>query len=91
VVSCIKDADKVIVKIRDNGVGIEKHILPEIFRRSVHYITYGTNNETGTGLGLKICFEFIKLHNGEIWAESEFGKGSEFCFSLPVGMRQETR
>jgi signal transduction histidine kinase/ligand-binding sensor domain-containing protein len=91
VVSCIKDADKVIVKICDNGVGIEKPILSELFRRSVHYITYGTNNETGTGLGLKICYEFIKLHNGEIWAESEFGKGSEFCFSLPVGMRQETR
>jgi len=83
VVSCIKVEDKVIVKIRDNGVGIEKHILSEIFRRSVHHITYGTNNEKGTGLGLKICYEFIKLHNGEIWAESEIGKGSVFCFSLP--------
>jgi signal transduction histidine kinase len=83
-ISCVRNTDKVIVKIRDNGVGITKDILPKLFLKSNFETTYGTNNEKGSGLGLKICQDFVKLHNGEIWVESEEGKGSEFCFSLPV-------
>jgi signal transduction histidine kinase/ligand-binding sensor domain-containing protein len=84
VVSSEKQADKVIIKVRDNGVGISKDLLPTIFQRGTHHITYGTDNEKGTGLGLLICQEFVKLHKGEIWVESEEGKGSVFSFSLPL-------
>jgi signal transduction histidine kinase/ligand-binding sensor domain-containing protein len=84
VVSCEKQADKVIIKVRDNGVGISKDVIPTIFQRGKRHITYGTNNEKGTGLGLLICQDFVLLHKGEIWVESEEGKGSEFGFSLPL-------
>jgi two-component system, sensor histidine kinase and response regulator len=47
--------------------------------------TPGTNNERGTGLGLKICKEFAELHSGSIQVESESGKGCKFIVKIPVG------
>lgn len=76
--------DKVITTISDNGVGMETDIKNKLFNIQNKITTKGTANENGTGLGLLICKEFVEKHNGDIWVESEMGKGSEFKFSIPL-------
>lgn len=71
------------VSVTDNGIGIERENLNKLFRIDESYSVPGTQNEQGTGLGLLLCKEFINLHKGKIWAESEPGKGSSFYFTVP--------
>jgi two-component system, sensor histidine kinase and response regulator len=73
----------ITIKITDNGTGIDSEQLSTLFDIAVARSTTGTAGETGTGLGLLLCKEFIERHNGHLWVKSEFGKGSEFMFSLP--------
>ncbi|MCB8995304.1 MAG: PAS domain-containing protein [Bacteroidales bacterium] len=75
--------DKVIVSIKDTGVGMDEKTKSKLFRIDEFHNTVGTSGESGTGLGLIICNEFIIRHGGEIDVESEPGKGSTFSFSLP--------
>lgn len=70
--------------IEDNGVGIRKQDLDKLFRIDVNFSTNGTSSETGTGLGLILCKEFVEQNEGKIWAESELGIGSKFSFTLPI-------
>jgi signal transduction histidine kinase len=76
---------KGVVKIcvEDNGTGIDEKNLEKLFKTDEKFKAEGTANEKGTGLGLVLCKEFVGKNKGEIWAESEFGKGSRFCFSIP--------
>jgi signal transduction histidine kinase len=72
------------ISVSDTGIGVEPDkmgILFETFRQIE--LTRSRKHE-GTGLGLAICKKLVILLEGEIWAESEFGKGSTFTFSLPV-------
>ena len=78
------EPDHAMVTVSDTGVGISEERLKKMFRIEYNESTYGTANEKGTGLGLILCKEFIEKHDGRIWAESETGKGSAFCFSLPL-------
>jgi PAS domain S-box-containing protein len=71
------------ISVVDNGVGIEKEVLDKLFSINKNITTRGTLNEKGSGLGLLICKEFIQKHDGEIWIESEVGKGSTFKFKVP--------
>jgi signal transduction histidine kinase len=79
-----KTADCVHVSVMDNGIGMSKEDALHIFEMKVENIHLGTANERGSGLGLLLCKDFIHLHGGKIWVESELGKGSKFSFSLPV-------
>lgn len=74
----------VLVCIADTGVGIKPEALKNLFRIDQNNSTKGTANETGTGLGLILCKEFIEKNKGKIWAESEAGKGSRFFFTIPM-------
>lgn len=67
--------------VSDTGIGMSKAQIDQIFNTESSS-TLGTANEKGTGLGLMLSKEFIELNGGEIWAESELGKGSKFCFTL---------
>lgn len=71
----------VIFSVRDNGNGIPKEDIPQLFKR----FSQGTSKKrsTGTGLGLYLSRQIIEAHGGKIWLESKLGKGSEFSFLLP--------
>ncbi len=83
-ISIGQNPKEVIISVADNGVGIKKENIENLFRIDYSYSTLGTNMETGTGLGLLLCKEFVDLHGGAIWAESDEGSGSVFNFSLPL-------
>jgi PAS domain S-box/PAS domain S-box len=70
--------------VRDNGVGINPENIQDLFRIDTKYSSEGTAGEKGTGLGLSLVNEIIEKHGGNIWVESEYGKGSNFKFILPI-------
>jgi len=76
------------ISVSDNGIGIEPDSLAKLFNISEVITTKGTAKETGTGLGLLLCKEFVEKHGGKIWVESEVGKGSNFKFTLPISNEQ---
>lgn len=71
------------ITVKDNGIGISSEAQGNLFKIDSFHSSAGTNNEHGTGLGLLLCIEFVEMHGGNIWIESELGKGSEFKFTLP--------
>lgn len=76
------EGDFVIVSIKDSGKGIKKEDQDKLLKQNTHFTSYGTNNEKGSGLGLMLCKDFVELHGGKLWFESEEGKGTTFFFSL---------
>lgn len=72
------------ISVADTGIGIPDGILKTLFLIGNKQSRVGTNDETGTGLGLILCKEFVELHGGSIWVESEVKKGSVFHFTLPL-------
>ncbi|MFP4025355.1 MAG: ATP-binding protein [Thiohalospira sp.] len=83
-ISAEQKNDNIIVSVEDNGMGIKKENMNKLFRLESNYSLPGTQNEKGTGLGLLLCKEFIKIHGGNIDFESEEGKGSRFYFTLSI-------
>ncbi len=78
----IKEDGLVEIAIRDSGIGMNKETLNGLFKLDVNTSRKGTDGESSTGLGLIICKDFIEKNGGEIWAESQEGKGSTFYFTL---------
>lgn len=78
-----QDEDGIRVECQDNGIGMDSSDLEKLFRVDAQVTSIGLEGEKGTGLGLILCSEFIKLHGGEIWAKSEKGKGTTVSFRLP--------
>lgn len=70
--------------VKDDGVGIRKEDIPKLFKVDTKFTSSGTAGEKGSGLGLSLVHDIILKHGGEIWVESESGKGTEFTFSIPV-------
>jgi len=74
--------NKVIVRVRDNGEGIEKKNIPRLFERFFRVDKSGARTEGGSGLGLAIVKHIIEAHDEKMYVESKFGEGSEFSFTL---------
>ncbi len=70
--------------VSDSGVGIKKEDLQKLFKVDSKFTTSGTAGEKGSGLGLSLVHEIVHKHGGEIWVDSELGKGTQFTFSIPI-------
>lgn len=74
--------NKYIIRVTDNGQGIEKQNIPRLFERFYRVDKSGNRKQGGSGLGLAIVKHIIEAHNEHIYVESEIKKGSEFSFTL---------
>lgn len=83
-VSCSTVNGKANLSVSDTGVGLDQDELSRLFKIDGNLKNPGTNNETGTGLGLILCQEFMNIHKSKITAQSTPGKGSVFSFSLDM-------
>lgn len=83
IISANQEGSVTTVSVADNGIGIEPEFLANLFDLSSIHSTKGTANETGTGLGLLLCKEFVEKHNGKIWIDSIVDKGTKVSFTLP--------
>jgi signal transduction histidine kinase len=75
--------DEVRIDVIDRGVGIVSTDIPEIFERFRQVDGSATRSVGGTGVGLYLCAQLVRMHDGKIWVDSTWGKGSTFSFALP--------
>lgn len=73
---------KIVVRVTDNGEGIEQQNIPRLFERFFRVNKSGSRSEGGSGLGLAIVKHIVEAHKQKIYVESEFGVGSEFSFTI---------
>ena len=71
-------------QVIDQGPGIPKEMLNAVFERYRQLDQSKDTKRKGFGLGLAICKALVEKHGGKIWVESELGKGSNFCFTIPL-------
>ena len=84
IIGAIKNEKNVEFWVQDFGKGMEKSVASRIFDLDSKFTSKGTNNERGTGFGLKISKEFADAHKGKLTVDSEPGKGSRFTFTIPL-------
>jgi signal transduction histidine kinase len=85
----VKDS-KIEVSVSDKGVGIPQEYQDKVFERFYRVDNPLTRSSTGSGLGLSIAKGHVEAHGGEIWLESEVGRGSKFFFTLPLDEDKDT-
>jgi len=78
------EAGFLVVSVADTGTGIDNEFLYRLFDIDRKLTKSGTIGESGSGLGLLLCKEFVEQNGGRIWVESELGKGSIFNFTIPL-------
>lgn len=83
-VSAKKQEDKIIVQVKDNGIGMSQEIMAKLFTPQMKTLSETRKKDKGAGIGLLLVKGFLEKNGGEIWVESIEGKGSSFYFTLPV-------
>jgi len=83
-ISAVPDAAMIAVSVADTGIGIPEAMLRDVFRVDVKISRKGTAGETGTGLGLVLCKEFVEQNKGTLNVASHVGEGTTFTFTLPL-------
>lgn len=82
-IKIIRDHNDLELIVSDNGVGLSKKAISNLFKIDINNSSRGTLGEAGTGIGLNLCKEFTEIHGGRIWVESELGVGTSVHVSLP--------
>ena len=77
------DGDDLRFDVIDRGIGIVSSDIPRVFERFRQVDASSTREHGGTGVGLYLCAQLVRMHEGRIWADSTWGKGSTFSFALP--------
>ena len=81
--------DKVIISVKDTGIGIPKEKLKVIFNRFAQVDKSTTRNHEGSGIGLSLVKSLVEMHEGIIEVKSKYGRGTEFIIELPVKLLNE--
>lgn len=89
VVEAVEKKPWIEISVSDNGIGMKDETCEKLFDMTEKTSQQGTENETGTGIGLILCKEFVEKNKGQIRVESEAGKGSKFTFSLPTATAKQ--
>lgn len=84
VVTAKTKEDKIIIEIKDNGVGMTKEVQEKLFTPQAISLTKAREEDKGAGIGLLLVKGFLEKNGGEIWVESIIGEGSSFYFTLPI-------
>jgi two-component system, sensor histidine kinase and response regulator len=79
-----------LITVKDTGIGMSNEQLNKLFKGKVNSKT-GTNNESGTGMGMLFCKDLVERCSGKIWVTSKPGQGTEFSFTIPVAISNEAR
>lgn len=82
--------NRVQIIVSDNGIGIPEKLKNELFNLGKHHVSYGTEEEKGTGLGLILCNDFLKLNNGQMEIDSTEGLGTTVSVTLINGLKLNT-
>ena len=83
-VSSFQTEDKYILSVKDSGIGIPKELQVNLFSHVIKTSSKGTAGEAGTGLGLPLCRDIVKMLHGEILLNEKSEKGTEFTVTLPL-------
>ena len=84
VVTASKNAGYCIISVKDSGLGMNEDEIRTITGSAIHFSKVGTQQEKGTGLGLLLCKEFIKLNGGELTIRSKVNEWTEVVFTVPL-------
>lgn len=83
IIDAVRLEDYIQISVADQGIGMDKETQEKLFKLGEQVTMLGTENETGSGLGLILCKEMITKNGGKIWFESELNKGTTFYITLP--------
>lgn len=85
-----QDDNSHVITVKDTGIGMSEDQLNKLFKGKVNSKT-GTNNESGTGMGMLFCKDLVEKCSGKIWVTSQPGEGTEFSFTIPVAISAESK